>query len=74
MERKFSELKVPELNSLARERGLKRYSKLRKAELTALPSQRVLVPQQLAPDLRNQLDLHHLHLPCHLQLPNQISY
>ena len=36
MERKFSELKVPELKALAKERGLKRYSKLRKAELIAL--------------------------------------
>ena len=36
MERKFSELKVPELKALAKERGLRGYSKLRKAELIAL--------------------------------------
>ena len=60
-------MKVPELKALAKEQGLKRYSKLRKAELIALltpagpstPATRTRPP--------NQLDLHHhLHLSCHL--------
>ena len=59
-------MKVPELKALAKERGLRSYSKLRKAELIAL-----LTPGQLlAPDLQNPLGLCHLHLH---HLPNQIA-
>ena len=36
MERKFSELKVPQLKAIAKREGHKGYSKLRKAELIAL--------------------------------------
>ena len=58
-------MKVPELKARAKYLGFKGYSKLRKDELIAL-----LTPP--APDLQNPQDLHHLRLPCHLQLPNQI--
>ena len=42
-------MKVPELKALAKERGLKRYSKLRKAELIAL-----LTAQTTAPSPRTR--------------------
>ena len=37
-------MKVPELKALAKERGLKRYSKLRKAELIALLTAQAMPP------------------------------
>ena len=52
MERKFSELKVPELKASANERGLRRYSELRKAELIALlqtPPRAPAVPRTRPP-------------------------
>ena len=54
MGRKFSELKVPELKALVKERGLRRYSKLRKAELIALlqtppPAPRTRPPKPTRP-------------------------
>ena len=60
-------MKVPELKALAEERGLKRYSKLRKAELIALlqippPAPADSSPQQLVPDLQDLIDLFLPHL------------
>ena len=62
-------MKVPELKALAKERGLKRYSKLRKAELIALLQTPPPAPRT---SLRDLTDLLLPHLPCHL--PNQIGY
>ena len=42
-------MKVPELKALAKERGLKRYSKLRKAELIALLTVQVPAPRTRPP-------------------------
>ena len=53
-------MKVPELKALAKEGGLKRYSKLRKAELIALltaPRTRPPLPPPSKPDRTRQLEL-----------------
>ena len=42
-------MKVPELKALAKERRLRRYSKLRKAELIALLAPPALVPRTRPP-------------------------
>ena len=53
----YENMRVTELKALARDRGLRNYSQMRKAELVALLHQLQLP----APGLLIQIGLHHLH-------------
>ena len=46
----YENIKVPELKALARDRGLRNYSRMRKAELVALLQNTDPLPSQRAPE------------------------
>ena len=56
----YENMRVPELKSLTRDRGLRNYSRMRKAELVAL-LQNNGTPEDLRPQLPAPGLLHHLH-------------
>ena len=59
----YENMRVPELKSLARDRGIRNYYQMRKAELVALLQNNGTPEDPRAPTPAPGLLLHHLHQP-----------